>query len=237
VLVVAFLAIWIPYEAAVGLQERFQVGGAIGPALMALSLLIAFLASWWLARPSLPDPFGLRFDRWTVPIIIGGIAVTAAGRWLLGHFAVSTGIAANDPSSSAAILGSFALALAIGAVPALAEDILTRGFPLFATGRRAPAILLILVSAAMYALNHIWRLDAGFTEQVRLFCMGIAYAAAAWRMRSLWAAFGLHLGWNAGGALVPLDIVGTDEFRLATAAIHLVIAALVFVIPRRERDS
>jgi membrane protease YdiL (CAAX protease family) len=238
VLACAFLAVWIPYQAAVGLQERFEFGGPLGPTLMAMSLLVAFLASWWLARRSLPDPFGLSFDRSTLPIILAGLLLATACRFAAGALAVASGIATDDAAGTAgSLLGSFSMALAIGAIPALAEDILTRGFPLFAARGARPAWLLVSISALMFMLNHVWRFDWGVTEQVRLFCMGIAYALAAWRLNSLWAAFGLHLGWNGGAALVPLDISGTDAFRLETAAIHLLIAGLLLAIPKRRRDS
>ena len=235
-LVAAFLAIWIPYEAAVGLQERFHVPGPWGPLLMALSLVIACAVAAWLRRRSGPDPFGLRLDRWTVPLVLAGIGIMVIARFLAAAIAIKAGFAATD-ASAGPVAASFAMALVIGAVPALSEDILTRGFPLFAARSARPALLLIIVSAAMYMLNHIWRFDWGPSEQLRLFCMGIAYAAAAWRFRSLWAAFGLHLGWNAGSALVPLDIGATDAFRLESAVMHLVIAVLVLLVPGRRRDN
>jgi len=87
--------------------------------------------------------------------------------------------------------------------------------------------LLIGLSALLYTCNHIWRFDWGVTEQIRLFCMGIAYALAAWRFQSLWAAFGLHLGWNAAGAVIPADFVQADIFRLAVAFAHLMVAAIL----------
>lgn len=204
---------------------------------MLCSLVIACIAARWLAR-SRRNPFGLRFRRSTIPIILGGLLAMALARSLAAYLAVGSGAAIYESAAGpGALVGGFAMALAVGAVPALAEDILTRGFPLFAARSARPAWVLIVVSAAMYALNHIWRFDWGVTEQLRLFCMGIAYAVAAWRLQTLWAAFALHLGWNAGSALVPLDIVNSDAFRLGTAAIHMAIAALLMLIPRRQPDS
>ncbi len=237
-LIAAFVAIWVPYVTAVGLQERFGVEGGAGPAIMAASLLVALAAGWWLARRSAPNPFGLRFDRRTMPILVIGIGVMIVARWLAGHAAVAAGIASYEaPVPAGALVAGLAAALAIGAVPALTEDILTRGFPLFAARGNRPAWLLILVSALIYTLNHIWRFDWGLSEQVRLFSMGTAYAVAAWRFGSLWAAFALHLGWNAGSAVVPLDIADPMAFRLESAAIHLAIAVLILLLPKRQPDS
>ena len=237
-LAAGFLLIWIPYVAGVGLQERFGVEGAAGPLLIGLSLLIAWPVSRWLRRSGYARGFGLGWRRGTLVLIAGGILLMLALRSALALFAGTVGIAAIEPAGGAAeIAVGLAAALAIGAVPALAEDILTRGFPLFAARGSWLAWALILLSAALYTANHLWRFDWGPTEQVRLFCMGIAYAVAAWRTQSLWSAFALHLGWNAGAEVVPVEISTAEAFRLATAVVHLGLAAAILVCtrPRRER--
>jgi membrane protease YdiL (CAAX protease family) len=235
-LIAAFLAIWIPYIAATGLQERFHAGGIFGPLLMVVSFAMAWLMARSLRSSGQDNPFGLRVDRSTVALLLSGIVAMFVARTLIAFFAIGTGIATLHPAASAfAVLLALAGALLIGAIPALAEDILTRGFPLFAARKALPPAVLIFISAGMYALNHLWRLDWGATEQLRLFCMGIAYAIAAWRFRSLWAAFALHLGWNAGSALVPIDILNDAGFRLATSAIHLVLAGVILALPIRRR--
>ncbi|HET9810159.1 MAG TPA: CPBP family glutamic-type intramembrane protease [Sphingomicrobium sp.] len=218
---------------AVGLQERFHVGGAAGPLLMVVALFMAWPVSRWLATGGRAGTFGLAWRRSTILVIGGGLAAMVLARLAAGWIAIGAGIATFDSAGSGDPLAGFVLALAMGAIPALAEDVLTRGFPLFAARSTWPAAALIALSAAMYALNHVWRLDWGITEQQRLFCMGLAYAAAAWRARSLWAAFALHLGWNAGSALVPLDISGTEAFRIETAILHLILAAAVMLLPPR----
>ncbi len=73
----------------------------------------------------------------------------------------------------------------------------------------------MVLSALLYTANHIWRFDWGWTEQVRLFCLGLAYAAAAWRWQTLWAAVALHWGWNFGSVLAdaafPMDVLDVDR--------------------------
>lgn len=72
---------------------------------------------------------------------------------------------------------------------------------------------------------------AGLTEQLRLFCLGLAYAAAAYRFRSLWAAVGLHWGWNFAGAALsqawPTTLADAASGRLVSAAVHLLLFAVI----------
>lgn len=228
----AFLLLWVPYVAGTGLQERFGVDGPAGPLLITASLLLAWPVSRSLREPYGDEKFGLRWHASTPLVLAGGLSLMALARLLAALMAQAAGLGTIQAAPASELLSAFGLALAIGVVPALAEDILTRGFPLFAARSRLAPSGLILISAAIYTLNHLWRLDWGLTEQVRLFCMGLAYAAAASRLRSLWAAFALHLGWNAGSALVPLDITSQGWFRVETAALHLVLAGLILLLPR-----
>ncbi|HQX91859.1 MAG TPA: CPBP family intramembrane metalloprotease [Thermomonas sp.] len=116
-------------------------------------------------------------------------------------------------------------------IPSLAEDILTRGFLLRFTPKPLGFWAYVLASALLYTGNHLWRFDWGLTEQLRLFCLGLAYAAAAYRFRSLWAAVGLHWGWNLAGAALsqawPTTLADAASGRLVSAAVHLALFAVI----------
>ena len=72
-------------------------------------------------------------------------------------------------------------------------------------------------------------------------CMGLAYAAACWRWRSLWAAVGLHWGWNLAnalsGAVWPVEWADETAMRLAAALVHLAIFAAIALLPGRDRQT
>jgi membrane protease YdiL (CAAX protease family) len=89
-------------------------------------------------------------------------------------------------------------------------------------------------------LNHVWRLEWGISEQIRLFALGLAYGAAAWRWRTLWGAVGLHWGWNFGnawlGQLLPAEALHTDGARYVSAVAHLAILAVVLLLPSIRQD-
>jgi membrane protease YdiL (CAAX protease family) len=82
----------------------------------------------------------------------------------------------------------------------------------------------------------LWRFDWGVAEQVRLFAMGLAFAAAALRMKSLWPAVGLHWGGNFAASLaaplVDISPVDVAADRLFSAFLYLLVALLF--VPWRD---
>lgn len=86
--------------------------------------------------------------------------------------------------------------LLITGFPSVAEDILTRGY-LYAHGKeRMNAVVWIFLSALVYVLNHIWRLNEDPAVLIYLFILGLGLALAVWRTGNLWMAFGIHWGAN-----------------------------------------
>ncbi len=98
-------------------------------------------------------------------------------------------------SSFGHLLNQLPMLLLMTAIPSVAEDILTRGY-LFAHLKFMKPIWWILLSSAVYVLNHIWRLTDGTAVLSYLFLLGLVLAAAVWVKRSLWLAFGIHWGAN-----------------------------------------
>jgi uncharacterized protein len=121
-------------------------------------------------------------------------------------------------------------------IPSLAEDILTRGLWRHSPLARSGATF-VAGTAAVYTLNHVWRLALGPAEWVMVFCFGLAYGLAFWRTGSLWAAVGLHWGWNFAGQAVDavwqVDVVDAGTAKLVSASTHLVLAAAVLAVTSR----
>jgi membrane protease YdiL (CAAX protease family) len=239
-LLFAFLLVWLPYIAATGLQEGLGRSDAAGPVLMALALLLCWPAARLIGGR---DPFALRLDRRVLLLFVTALAIgisLQAARLLVGSSSGALTIELfAGPGLTLAIVATAAITTF---VPSLAEDILTRGFPLFAAKPRIGSLLLLAgLSALIYTLNHLWRLSWGWPEQARLFAMGLAYALAALRFRTLWAAVGLHWGWNLALAMTPaamkVEQVDQDADRLLGAALHLAVAAVLWLQLRRARDT
>jgi len=220
---------------AVALFGVYQLPQAAGsPYLMLLFPPVAWLGSralgfrgmraWYLdARPG-----------WLSLLALGlGLAMVAK----FAAFAAGTQTGVYDFSWPGAAVGSdLARALAFLVISTFiasaAEDILTRGLVMRAFPRLGRHPVFILLSASLYVLNHVHRLQNGPVEWIMLFCFGLAYAAALWRTGTLWAALGLHWGWNLANGLLDTS-ARTDVLQplLAPAyssAAHLALLVCVF---------
>ncbi|MGB9988990.1 CPBP family intramembrane glutamic endopeptidase [Massilia sp. SM-13] len=119
-------------------------------------------------------------------------------------------------------------------IPSISEDILTRGLVRRAFPGIGATWLYVPLAAAIFVLNHIYRLHKGPVEWLMLFVFGLAYAAALYRTGSLWAAVGVHWGWNFTNAVVDqladvsVSQAGTAPF-LSMIAHVLMLAGVLFL--------
>ncbi|WP_460677663.1 lysostaphin resistance A-like protein [Hymenobacter coalescens] len=96
-----------------------------------------------------------------------------------------------------AALGQGLLLFGLGTfLPSLAEDILTRGYLLRHLPARLPAAAFVLLSAAVYVLNHVYALGSGPTQLTYLFVLGVGFAVPLVITRNLWYTVGAHWGGN-----------------------------------------
>lgn len=137
-------------------------------------------------------------------------------------------------------VGSIGLLLVGTFIASIAEDIITRGFwwrvkPIAAaTGR------FVIASSLIYLLNHVFRLSKGPGEWFMLICLGIAYATALARTGSLWAAVGLHWGWNLANGLAD-GLVSLDANPALTPYLsgftNLAMTLIVLWLPIWKRQE
>lgn len=233
---IAFAVLFVVYQASEGLQTVLAPKSAVGPALMVFALLLAWPLGRFLGWSGY-DAYGLDLQPRSFALLVAGILIAAlaflASRFLgtaMGIYSAPGGVVV------AASAGVIAFAVVSTFVPSVAEDILTRGFLLRTLPVRLTSVSYVVLSALLYTGNHVWRFDWGITEQVRLFCLGLAYGAAAWRWRNLWGAVALHWGWNVTNVLVeqlmPTDTLSIDSARYLSAAANLAMLAIVVLLPR-----
>lgn len=238
-LAVVFALLFVFYQLPEGLGLRTLQSIPAALALWLLFMLVAWQCgrmlgfrgfdAWYMTRP-----------RWAVLLAVCfGLAVLAKALALgagsaLGIYQVLVmhGLAGQ------ALLAAALTALAYTVLPSIAEDIVTRGFlmrALAAPGRRP---VFIVASALLYVLNHIYRLANGPLEWLMLFCFGLAYAAALYYSGSLWAAIGLHWGWNFAGTFADqvaiIDAV-PGQGSLVSSAAHLVLLGVLALFARQLR--
>ncbi|MBI1341319.1 MAG: CPBP family intramembrane metalloprotease [Terrimonas sp.] len=98
--------------------------------------------------------------------------------------------------SFSSILQKAPLIILMTVFPSIDEDILTRGYLFGHFGKRLKPYLWVIVSAAVFLLNHIWRLGDHPSVLLYLFLLGLVLAIAVIQTGSLWLAFGIHWGAN-----------------------------------------
>lgn len=241
----AFLVLWVLYQSAEGVGGRLLNSFAVQAGLMIACVLLAWPLSRWMGYRgyrayALGGGAGLR---WWLPV---GLVVATAAKFAATWMALRLGVFAVDPSApvfhAATLLPALPMLLVSTFVPSLAEDILTRGFWYRAAMIRWRAgVVFVLVSSTIYVLNHVYRLGNGPLEWLMLFSFGVAYAAALWRSGSLWAAVGLHWGWNLGNHLVdsvmPSTVIDASVAPLFSVAAHLLMLLLVMSVPRTQVEE
>ena len=230
----AFLVLFLAYQAPEGIGIHL-----LGrPAVQAVLLLLFFPVAWGVARARGYWGFEAyameRAPRWaptlgaTLLLALAVKAVAVAVGLRLGVYAVE----AEAPASGDLLLALLGIAFTT-VWPSVAEDIVTRGF----WARQVPAlgrgVGFVLATSALYVLNHVYRLHEGPLEWLMLFAFGLAYATALVRTGTLWAAIGLHWGWNIA-AFATTDVFGVVTERplvgpILSAAAHLVALGVVLL--------
>ena len=237
-LVIGFLLLLVVYQTSEGLQTVFAPTSPLGPALMVLTLVLAWPVGRWIDGGGFRT-YGLVATRW-LPLLVSTLLLAITAKLAAEAIALGLGVEQFVPAAplSLTVIG---IGLVTTFIPSIAEDILTRGFLLRFTSRPLGFGSYVIASAALYTANHIWRLDWGVSEQIRLFCLGLAYATAAWRMQSLWAAVGLHWGWNLSNSLLSqawqTTMADPVEGRWISAAVHLILFAFIALYPAASGEK
>lgn len=231
----AFIIMFAVYQTSVGLQTVYAPTSPIGPSLMVVALLLAWPLGRWLGWQGY-DAYGLDLRRRSLALLGAGMILSSLAFLASRLLGSAMGIYSPNDGMAAVSVGFLAFAIVSTFIPSVAEDILTRGFLLQTVPAEFTAISYVVGSALLYTLNHVWRFDWGLSEQVRLLCLGLAYGAAAWRWRSLWAAVALHWGWNLAnvlaGEVIPSDTLSIDAARYLSAAVNLALLGIVLLLPR-----
>lgn len=210
--------------------------------LHALFLAAAWAVARWQQRPGLAA-WGLEFRPGMVSELAAGILM---GLVLYGAvFFVSLQVGSERmtgwPELSAAAV-PFGLFVFGNLFASFSEDILTRGYVVGVLRGRIGIPALVLLSATIYLLNHIYRLGDGPTAWVYLFLLGITYVIPLLLTGRLWFTGGMH--W-AGNSLFFLthEIIKTDSQtgvlspNYILAAVCVPIIALNFLVIRLLRRN
>jgi membrane protease YdiL (CAAX protease family) len=237
----AFIVLWVAYEAPEGLGARWLHQPGLAAGMMLAFLPVAYLVARALGL-SMGAAYALEWDRkrglWlAVGFLLTALAKTVAVLagtklqiYTIGAASVTGGWVPMAASLSLVALSTF--------VPSIAEDIVTRGFWARIPRWAWTGSTYVLFTSVVYVLNHIYRLANGPSEWLMLMCFGIAYAAGAWRTGTLWAAVGLHWGWNFTGSMLDalwnIETQNVTSARYLSAGVHICVALIVLATVRNQ---
>lgn len=237
---IAFVVLFVLYQSAEGIGDRVLHSFAVQATLMTACVVAAWPLSRWLgyrgygawALDARARSFG-----WLAVGLALALSAKAMALWIGVRLGIYVAAPAVAPQSAALLMAGLPMLLLSTFIPSIAEDIVARGFWYRGGGIAwQRGVAFVALSSLAYVANHIFRLHLGTPEWIMLACLGIAYATALWRTGTLWAAVGLHWGWNLGNhlgdALVPLDTAAPAVSPLLSGAVHLVLAAVVLLLTR-----
>lgn len=93
-------------------------------------------------------------------------------------------------------------------VAAALEELLFRGYPLFALASGPGRIFAVAVTSGIFALLHAANPHFDTTAGLLLFGIGAVLAVSVLQRGSIWEALGAHVGWNwtlASGMALPVS--------------------------------
>jgi uncharacterized protein len=165
------------------------------PANAAVIVLIALWVTLWERRPF--RSVGLRSGRWPL-LLIGGFAGGALLFSIPAVILLLTSQLADGAAAGVTTSGSAAVAVVVALIPfwfvqAGAEEIAMRGYLLQRHAIKQPAWLAIGIVSVGFAVIHL-SLDPIVLANTVLVSVFLCFVALA--QGSLWAAIGIHAGWN-----------------------------------------
>lgn len=110
------------------------------------------------------------------------------------------------------------------------EDVLTRGYIYNHLEGKLRKGLIIIISASIYVLNHIYRLDDGFVTLSYLFCLGVLYIIPLVLTKRLWFTGGMHWAGNVTFYYTH-EVMKTEETANSISPNLILITLTLLMIP------
>ncbi|MGN6395669.1 MAG: CPBP family glutamic-type intramembrane protease [Mucilaginibacter sp.] len=126
--------------------------------------------------------------------ILTGIALYAV-TWLI-NLAIGSEEIVSIPSFKTLLIAASPFVFGV-IFSSLSEDILTRGYLYFHLKQKLSRPLFILLSATIFLLNHIYKLDKGLEAWLYLFLLGILLVIPLLTTKQLWFTTAMHWAGNA----------------------------------------
>jgi uncharacterized protein len=160
-----------------------------------------FISAWLLGHWNKKNGFacwGLSFSSLTIKHVLLGISlgiILYAVPYFIG-LALGTEFISDIPSWQDMLQASIPFTFGV-IFSSFSEDILTRGTVFSLLNGKVKTLWLILISAILYLLNHIYRLHDGFETVAYLFLLGVLLAIPLVITKNLWLTGFMHWSGNA----------------------------------------
>lgn len=185
-------------------------GRTAGAAAVALAVAMVSLAAWRFLDGTAPGDTPLALGRRAAGAFGLGVG---AGLLLVGVVVAVLGATgayqvARNACTLAGQGGFLARSLLLFLFAAMAEELLFRGYPLFALRDGLGGAPAALVTALLFALAHASNPHFGWGAMIGVAWIGVVLALWVVATGTVWGAVGVHLGWNAAlvaGAAVPVS--------------------------------
>ena len=183
---------------------RKSVSPELGPALIAVIVLVVYVASSYAIERRIPTELAPRhaLSEVAIGIAIGFVlfSATMAILWAIGVYHPS------GWGSTRGMAAAFALAIMAG----IAEEIIFRGLMYRLSARIVGTWGAIVFTSALFGLAHLANKGATIFSGVAIMLeAGILLSAAYAFTGRLWLPIGLHIGWNfTEGSVYGMQISG-----------------------------
>lgn len=187
-----------------------------------------FIGNWYkgngLAAWSLP--FRIRISHLLIGTLLG-ITVYAVPFFL--GLALGIESVTEIPNFGVIINGSLPFAFGV-LFSSFSEDILTRGLIFAHLKDKFPAKWLILISALVYLLNHIYRLTDGPETWLYLFLLGVIFMIPLVITKNIWLTGMMHWAGNLF-FFVTHNVITTETRESFISSNYLFSGCLLLFIP------
>jgi len=129
-----------------------------------------------------------------------------------------------------AIIGPLSLFIFGNFFSSVSEDILTRGYVYQHLNRKVSNWLLVIISATIYLLNHIYRLGDGVETYLYLFLLGVMFIIPLILTKRLWFTSGVHWAGNSFFYLTH-ELIKTDTNNTYLSPNYILALVIIFMIP------
>jgi uncharacterized protein len=190
---VTFTLAFLPIVLRLYAAKQFELG---------LLSLLSVLAGTWLAVKFVEKrPFagvGLAINRQAmrqlaIGVLVGWLMMTA----IFGFEYANGWVKVEMPDFSFdAALGSVGLALLFFGFAAMFEEVFVRGYMMQVLAQGIGIVWASILTAILFSFLHVANPNVNAFAYANIVLVGIVFALAYWRTRSLWLPFGIHFSWN-----------------------------------------